>query len=124
MSGSKSRFSMNQIPDSEEPVVEPAADPSVPKITLLTQTSPAGKGTEPLATEATIIGSSSRLESLAQQFQPQPRKVQTGIRLPEWLANTIDKKVLSMKQAGATKITKEAILVEALKLYLNVDEPK
>lgn len=64
------------------------------------------------------------MEQLAEQYRPVARKVMFHSRIPEWLDDLVSQKVLELKTKGATKITKEAVVTDALKQYFGVDEPE
>jgi thymidylate kinase len=69
-------------------------------------------------------GKRSPLDTLAEQLKPEGRKVMFSSRIPEWLDEIVNRKILELKLAGSTKMSKEAILTDALKLYLNIEEPE
>ena len=67
---------------------------------------------------------SDSLRQLAtQRFTPIAEKRGTSLRLEPWLDNELNKRMYFLKAEGYRKITREAIISEALIQYLGITPP-
>jgi hypothetical protein len=66
----------------------------------------------------------SSFEQLAEHFKPAVPKTMFHSRIPTWLDELINQRVLEMKTKGFSKITKEAVVTDALKQYFGVEAPE
>lgn len=66
-----------------------------------------------------------RVQLLAEQrFRPVADKRPTSLRLEPWLDDALNRRHLELKLQGYRKITREAIIVDALIQYLGVNPPE
>lgn len=135
------------IPPTVEPVVAPVSEPVAVEAVQHSE-SPAveienQKGTvtamsaipaapQPAVTVASkpqatqmANGNVDRIQLLAEQrFKPVAEKRQTSVRLEPWLDDALNERFLRMKLQGFRKITREAIIVDALIQYLGIIPPE
>lgn len=70
-------------------------------------------------------GHLDRIQLLAEQrFKPIADKRQTSVRLEPWLDDALNERFFKMKLQGYRRITREAIIVDALMQYLGVTPPE
>lgn len=65
----------------------------------------------------------SAIEKLASQFRTVGQKHVLHTRIPDWLDEALNRKLLELKSSGFTKMSKEAIITDALIRYLEVEPP-
>jgi hypothetical protein len=67
----------------------------------------------------------NRARLLAEQrFKPMAEKRATSIRLEPWLDDALTRRVMELKLEGYRKITREAVITDAVMHYLGVKPPK
>jgi len=66
---------------------------------------------------------SSRVLRLAENYRQRPDKQQTTIRFEQWLNTALDDHISHLKLKGYRRITREAIITEAVIQYLGVKPP-
>lgn len=110
MSAGKSRFSLGEV-DVEE-VEIPAAPMIARPVPELVR--PAEKGIEP------EIPITTKIEKLAEtDFTPTEVRVNTSLSLPKSLNADLDARVFELKLKGFKKMSRQAVMEEALREFLN-----
>lgn len=67
----------------------------------------------------------NRIRLLAEQrFKPAILKRATQVRFEPWLDNALDLRVLQLKMEGYRKISREAVIADALIAYLGIRPPE
>lgn len=126
MSGGSKRFSLNEM-DAEEEVVVPkttlVARAPEPEASSVAEFPPVQEREEAPPRAQNRNGSKARLLA-EQRFKPVEAKRQTSIRLEPWLDQALDRRFYELKMDGYKKITREAIITDALVQYLGVKPPK
>lgn len=86
---------------------------------------PPAEGPTPVSTPSRPRGRERKpaVDQLAGQYVAPPITVPCNTRIPQWLDEEVNRKIRELQGKGAKKITKQVILTEALKAYLDVDEP-
>jgi hypothetical protein len=126
MSGSKQPFRLSQLADPAADIVlekkdliaEPPAPPAdaAPVVVMPEQ------GREAPA-ESNGDSDGAAIMALAEQFRQPEGKRQTTVRLPPWLDNALNTKYYELRMKGFRKITKEAIVMDALSKYFGLTPP-
>lgn len=65
----------------------------------------------------------SAIEKLASQFRTAGQKHVLHTRIPDWLDEALNRKILELKSNGFTRMSKEAIITDAIIRYLEVEPP-
>lgn len=65
----------------------------------------------------------SAIEELASQFRTVGQKHVLHTRIPDWLDEALNRKILELKTNGFTRMSKEAIITDAILRYLEVEPP-
>lgn len=65
----------------------------------------------------------SAIEKLASQFRTVGQKHVLHTRIPDWLDDALNRKILELKSNGFTRMSKEAIITDAIVRYLGVEPP-
>lgn len=125
MSASKSRFSLGEMSTDE---VEIPSAPLIARTSVPELVRPAEQGTEitptptpaPTPRSKSTVKIDSRIEQLAEsEFTPAELRVKTSMSLPISLNDDLDSKVYDLKKKGFKKITREAVIEKALRMFLD-----
>ena len=81
-------------------------------------TSPSSAETKPAE-----IQLSRQVLKLAERYRPKPDKKQTTVRFEPWLNRALENHILTLKMRGFDRITREAVITEAVIQYLGVKAP-
>lgn len=72
----------------------------------------------------TSNGDGEALQKLAETCGRVDQKRATSLRLPPWLDDYLNQQVYSLKASGFRKISREAVIIQALVDYLGVTPPQ
>lgn len=110
---SKPRFSLNDVEEEPEIPVAPMISRPIPV--------PDKREEEP---EQVMDSAADRVRQLAiERFKPMADKRQTTVRFEPWLSDALQRRVAEMQAEGYRKMTREAIITEAVIQYLGVKRP-
>jgi hypothetical protein len=109
----KPRFSLNDVEEETEIPVAPMISRPVAV--------PERREEEPIQV---IDSAADRARQLAmERFKPTADKRQTTVRFEPWLSDALQRRVAELQAEGFRKISREAIITEAVIQYLGMKRP-
>jgi hypothetical protein len=126
MSNSKPRFSLEQM--AKDDIEIPQNDlVSRPVVDILSRsaTTPPVINSEPVATSelrftTTKHDEGAVVDLATTRFLPNEEREKTSLSIPKSLNRLLNAKVYELKARGFSKITREAVIEDALKLYFGI----
>ncbi len=126
MSSAKSRFSLSEVEPEPEIPMGPlisrgrVAHPPIAVEGREDVAEPENSAPEPQPAEVHL---SNRVLRLAERYKQKPDKQQTTVRLEPWLNVALEDHISHLKLKGYRRITREAIITDAIIQYLGVKAP-
>jgi hypothetical protein len=110
---SKPRFSLNDVED----------EPEIPVAPMISRPVPVSDKREEEPEQVVDSGADRARQLAMERFKPMADKRQTTVRFEPWLSDALQRRVADLQADGYRKITREAIITEAVIQYLGMKRP-